>query len=185
MPEFLEIVVSSLQRDRNEPWAVHMMAAPIPRSALAVYSNQVDGQRNVIMNPLRHRERELHIDGWILINFKWESIFHHALHVTHPLMHHCSGSKFIKFETSRASLALSLKWNINSNIVINLPISRCANQHPTARSREGNYRRRNPIAERKHGINNGQAGVAISREWGIICVNAVENGFLWRDRENV
>jgi len=36
IPEFLDIVVSSLQRDKNAPCAVQMIAAPTPRKALTV-----------------------------------------------------------------------------------------------------------------------------------------------------
>lgn len=34
MPEFLDMVASSLQRDKNDPWAVHIIAAPTPSTAL-------------------------------------------------------------------------------------------------------------------------------------------------------
>lgn len=34
IPEFLDIVVSSLHRDKNDPWAVQMIAAPTPSTAL-------------------------------------------------------------------------------------------------------------------------------------------------------
>jgi hypothetical protein len=64
------------------------------------------------------------------------------------------------------------------NFIINLPVSRCTNQHSTSGSRDGYYWRRNPIANCKYGINNGETCISVAIKCGIICVNAIKDGFL-------
>lgn len=49
------MVASSLHRDRNDPWAVQIIAAPKPSTALIEYNSQVFGHRNDIINKLCSR----------------------------------------------------------------------------------------------------------------------------------
>lgn len=62
--------------------------------------------------------------------------------------------------------------------IINLPVTNCAYQHRSTRPGERNYRRCNPVAYRKHGINNGQADVSIACKFRIVLMDAVKDGFL-------
>jgi len=63
-------------------------------------------------------------------------------------------------------------------LIINLPISNCTNQHGTPWARYGDYRRCDPIADCKNCINDCQARVAVASEFGIVGMDAFEDSFL-------
>lgn len=52
-PEFLDIVSELLHLDKYVPCPVHMSAAPMPSTALAMYNSHVLGHKNDTMNRLR------------------------------------------------------------------------------------------------------------------------------------
>lgn len=80
---------------------------------------------------------------------------------------------------------ISIEGGLNvwkSSMIINLPVSDCANQHGKPRPSEGNYRRSDPVAYCENSINNRQADVAVTCKLGIILVNAIKDGFLWESK---
>lgn len=170
IPEFLDMVCSSLHFERKEPWAVQMMAAPTPSIALTEYRSQVFGHKNDIMNELFFRCRRRHrIEDMSRGRNKSEIVYQLWIEAED------AGIKNTRHNPHRQIDGAKIPK------IINLPISHCTNQHGTPRSGEGNYRRSYPVAYGKYCINNRQADVAIAGERGIVPVNAVQDSFLrWK-----
>lgn len=73
---------------------------------------------------------------------------------------------------------------VNKIIFLAIPVSGRSEKHRSPWSNNGEGRRSEPIADRKHGIKNGQASVAISGECRIILMDTVQHDFLqWARRK--